>query len=256
MRLAPDVISYQSGPIRGTWPWCELVAARELGCEVTVTEAWAPRATFDLFGAWGGVIESGRSLPGAAATLAKAIHNSTWGQFAMDGSDRAETRWTDEAGRRPFEVRLPGRHMPHAWTTHIAAETTARVRTRLLLEGIYASGKGFPVHVDTDGFVVRASRPMPACDQWRKKASMRQLDLRGPQLYRWTCGPRCGIFHREWHYCAAGVPADLAHHVFEADRTTTRIAHRGIFETTLPSTHSADHQAIAAYLAEMRSVTL
>ena len=262
VRLAPSVISYQSGPIRGTWTWVELVAARDLGCDVTVTESWAPRATFDLFGSWWAMVQSGRELPGVAATLAKAIHNSTWGQFAMEGEDRGVTQWIDEAGHRTLDLALPGQAMPHKWMMHVAAETTARVRVRLLLEGIYGSGRGYPVHVDTDGYVVRKSRPDPArtgesCGDWRRKSSMRSLDLRGPQLYRWTCGRGCGVAHAKWHYCAAGVPASAAPSVFENEGgVVMRTTNRGLFDITLPSTHSADWEAIAKYLAEtnVRSV--
>ena len=163
----------------------------------------------------------------------------------------------------PVEVVLEGRRMPHRWMTHVAAETTARVRTRLLLEGIYGDGRGYPVHVDTDGYVVRPSRPDPASSGdgpgcWRRKATMRRLDLRGPQLYRWTCGRGCGVSHAKWHYCAAGVPAAAAPAVFEAEGgVVMRTANRGVFDLTLPGTHSADWEAITRYLAEthVRSLT-
>ena len=61
--------------------------------------AWAPRRTFDLFGPWWELAETGRNLPGCAATLAKSIINATWGRlYCINGDQRAEVRWSDQEG--------------------------------------------------------------------------------------------------------------------------------------------------------------
>jgi hypothetical protein len=259
IRLAPDIIQFQRGPIRGTWAWCELAAARDLGCEVTVHDAWAPRATVDLFGTWWQMVRGIDQLPPGAQNLAKGICNSLWGQFAMTGDQRATIRWVDDRGTQPFEIPEDPRNMPHAWTTHIAAETTARVRTRLLAEGLYNAGIGHPVHVDTDGVIVRATKEDPtdtgnAPGQWRRKAAMRRVDIRAPQLYRWTCGKGCGVSHAKWHYVAAGVDAAAAPAVFDAGMAPTAISYRSLQDTCVPTTHSGDREDIARLIREAKAL--
>ena len=255
VRLAPDIVSYQTGPVTGVWPWCELVAGANLGCSVTVHRSWAPRQTLDLFGPWWQMAMSGRkALRGPALVLLKAILNSLWGQFAMNGEHRGRTTWADESGEHPVDVELPARSLPQRWTTHVAAETTARVRTRLLTEGIYG-GVGYPVHVDTDGVIVRTSRsdPTPGGDQpgqWRRKSEMTRVELRAPQVFRWQCGAGCGITHAKWHYTCAGVPDSAAPALFDR-APSVPIAHRGVFDVQIPTTHSADVQAITSWTSQI-----
>ena len=197
---------------------------------------------------------------GGALELAKAVTNSLWGQFAMNGEESALTRWTDDKGNVSYDVPKDPRRMPHAWTTHIAAETTARVRSRLLSEGLYGPGPGRAVHVDTDGIVVRQSHDVPGTagvgpGHWRLKAAMRKVDIRAPQLYRWTCGTGCGVTHARWHYVAAGVPHGSEAEVFERDgQPPTPIGHRGIFDVCLPACHSADAGQIEAWLREAKAL--
>ena len=217
VRLAPGYISFQHGRIEGIWPWCEVAAARALGCDVRITRLWAPRRTADLFGSWWPMVAEGRALPGAAAKLAKAIANSTWGQFGMKGEERSIRQWLDESTF--YDTPEPERAMPHEWTAHVAAETTARIRTRMLLEGLYGSCR--PLHCDTDGLIIDNDGSTPANigdkpGQWSKGVELPTVDIRGPQLYRWSCGAACGVDHAEWHYNAAGIPVDEAPAFFAA----------------------------------------
>ena len=217
VRLAPGMISFQHGLVQGYWPWCELAAAKALGCDVKVLRMWAPRREAHLFDRWWPIIAEGRRLPGAAGVLAKAVANSTWGQFGMVATERALRSWTSDTGAMHVDVPQEDRQMPHEWTAHIAAETTARIRTRLLTEGLYGNCR--PVYMDTDGVIVPEGSTLPddsgdGPGQWRVKASMPKVDIRGPQLYRWTCGSECGVAHAEWHYNCAGVPDEQAPEVF------------------------------------------
>ena len=217
VRLAPGMIRFQHGVIHGFWPWCELAAAKALGCEVKILAMWAPRREADLFGAWWPHIADGRALPGCAGVLAKAIANSTWGQFGMMGTDRGLRSWTSDTGATFLDVPQPDRAMPHQWTAHIGVETTGRIRTRVLVEGLY--GNCQPVYIDTDGIIVPEGSTLPddsgsGPGQWRVKAVMPKVQIRGPQMYRWTCGSECGVDHAEWHYNCSGVPDDEAPAMF------------------------------------------
>lgn len=214
VRINTDLVSYQRGHISGTWAWCELAAAIELGATVTVIRAWAPTRTAELFGPWWPLAMEGRNLPGRAGVLAKAISNSTWGQFGMQAEQRARRHYTDDTGTRWVDIPLVDHDLPHTWTAHIAAETTARVRTQLL-QGIAATN---PAHTDTDGMIVKAGTMPPNMGdnpgQWRIKETMSTVEVRGPQLYRWEC-PECGIRHDHWHYNTSGIPHTDAATFFE-----------------------------------------
>jgi DNA polymerase type B, organellar and viral len=245
VRLAPEVIQWQTGTVHGTWSWSELAAARSLGCRVDVKKCWAPSRTHDLFGPWEKLANEGRQLPGAARVFAKMLTNSLWGCFAMSGDNRGELHWTDDGGEHPVHIGLPERNLPHARTAHVAAETAARVRVRMLLEGLYGAGGSPPIHVDTDGIIVRkrAQLPVPNGDQpgqWRLKTSMAKVEIKAPQVYRYTCGQGCGVTHTQWHYVTAGVPASMAADVF--DRTSAMglpvNAHAG--DLVLPQGNSAE----------------
>ena len=214
VRIDTDLVSYQRGTITGTWAWCELAAAAELGAEITVTNCWAPTRTAEIFGPWWPLAMEGRQLPGRAGILAKSISNSTWGQFGMIAENRARRHYTDDTGTRWVDIPLSDHDLPHTWTAHVAAETTARVRTQLL-QGI---AQTTPAHADTDGLIVPAGQtPNNSGDQpgqWRVKHTMTTVDVRGPQLYRWEC-PECGIRHDHWHYNTSGIPASEAATWFE-----------------------------------------
>lgn len=47
------------------------------------------------------------------------------------------------------------------------------------------------------------------------KTTMRKVEIRAPQVYRYQCGQGCGVAHRPWHYSVAGVPAAAAERLFE-----------------------------------------
>ena len=248
-RIAPAIIQFQWGTIRGVWPWCELAAAAAVGATVTVHRSWAPRRTADLFGSWWPMVDEGRNLGGGAGVLAKSISNSLWGQFGMVGDDRSETRWSDDKGDEPYSVDLDPRHMPHAWTAHVAAETTARLRTRMVLEALYGS-QFSPVHMDTDGMIIRSSSevPSPCGDlpgQWRIKERMAKVDIRAPQLYRYTCGKGCGVpgplGHAKWHYVASGLSATQAPEFFrKSGAARTQISYLSNYDQCLTPAHSDD----------------
>ena len=226
VRIDPEIIQWQWGHIEGVWPWCELRAARDVGAEVRVVQSWAPSRSADLFGGWLAVVAEGRNLEGNAKRVVKAVANATWGVFGMRGDDTAEVRWTDDTGDRSYTVAKTTRMLPHRRCAHIAAETAARVRTRLLTEALY----GFAlhaVHTDTDGVIVRASavtkghetspsdiNGVPLND-WIIKQRMAKVEVRAPQVYRYTCGRGCGVGHAKWHYVASGVPPEHAPAVFE-----------------------------------------
>ena len=245
VRIAQHLIQFQWGTVRGVWPWCELAAAQAVGATVIVHRSWAPRRTADLFTSWWPMAEEGRALEGAAGNLAKAISNSLWGQFGMIGDDRTTTLWADPAGKVPSTVDQEARILPHSWTAHVAAETTARVRSRIVTEGLYGS-QFSPVHVDTDGIIIRKSAevPCPCGDgpgQWRIKERMAKVDIRAPQLYRYTCGRGCGVAHAKWHYVASGLTASQAPEFFrrEGHRGTT-ISYLAQFDQVLSPAHSDD----------------
>ena len=245
LRLASDMIVFPFGYVTGTWSWCELAAARQLGCSVKVSRCWAPTSTVDLFGdRWARILADARTLPPAAARVVKAAANSTWGMFAMTGDHVETLRWTDDAGLAPLRVPLPPRPMPQASTCHVAAETAARVRVRMLLEGLYGRFEA-PVHVDTDGIIVRASsaRGMPSSGgpgDWRAKSAMHRVDIRAPQVYRYTCGKGCGIDHAKWHYVTAGTPPDLARNLFERMGQTGGMVSPNGIDIVLPSWSAQD----------------
>jgi hypothetical protein len=263
VRVAPAIIQFQWGRLAGVWPWCELHAAADLGCEVKVVRSFAPRREGDIFGAWWPIAQEGRRLPGTASRLAKAITNSLWGQFGMVGDSRSEVRWSDDAGEVPFSVDLPERMMPHAWCAHVAAETTGRVRKRLLTEGLYDS-RSRPVHIDTDGIIVRRGTQLPVCQQatgdegaWRDKTDMARVQIKAPQLYRFTCGTGCGLTHAKWHYVASGLTKQQAPGFFrKAGDTATQISYLAQFDSCLPPGHADDVERRRKLLAEAQGLGL
>ena len=217
----PEVVLYPTdGTLDGTWSLIELEEARRLGCYVRVHEAWVPQVYCRPFDAWWPLMREGRALPGAAGTLAKMMANTLWGTFAMEGAP-TKWKWSTKHGTdtpRPVETTAAERrNLPHARTRHIAVETTARVRLRILREGLYGSPVP-PLHVDTDGIIIRGSVPCPAPSgdrpgQWREKWRCRVIEIVAPQTYRLTCGHGCGVTHARWHYVSAGrTPAEAAEH--------------------------------------------
>lgn len=250
-RLGPEMITFPTGHVSGIWPWCELAAAAALGCDVRVKRSWAPMVEAEPFARWWEWGQVGRALGGGAGRLAKAILNSTWGMFAMAGDDRSIVKWTDDVGDRSVTVALkPLVNMPQRRTAHIAAETAARVRTRVLTEALYGAGAA-PVHIDTDGMIVRKSSPVPspagdAPGEWRVKKSMRVVEIRAPQCYRDQCAPVCPSCRGgDWHYTTAGMGNDAARGVFERVGSGVPFGVMGL-DYVLPSHNTMEQAAFRA----------
>jgi hypothetical protein len=193
--------------VRGRWPLGELRLARGLGSQVHIRRAWVPDRTLEPFGAWARLVTAGRGLPGRAAQLAKRVANLLWGCMAMSGS-HSTWGWPDEKAHARLIARRPPprRPIPQTYLRHIAAETTSRVRSKLLAEGIYG-GRYSPVYVDTDGIIIRRSAPCPAGGGWREKWAAPTVEIRAPQVFRRTCPLACGATHpsTRWHYTYSGV---------------------------------------------------
>ena len=70
---------------------------------------------------------------------------------------------------------------------------------------------------------------------------MAKVDIRAPQLYRYTCGRGCGVAHAKWHYVASGLTASQAPEFFrrEGHRGTT-ISYLAQFDQVLSPAHSDD----------------
>jgi hypothetical protein len=253
VRVDTYAICFQTGDIEGSWTWCELDAAAKLGCEIEILESYAPRRTFDLFGPWWQLAQTGRELSPAAAKLSKAIANSTWGQFAMTGEGRQEVQWCDDKGDEPFYVDCPSRSMPHQWAVHIAAEVTSRVRVQTLTEGLYGMN-GPAIHVDTDGLIGYADNVTPLnvgsnFGQWSVKEKMDVLEIRAPQLYRFRRPER-----NDWKYVASGMTARQAAYVFSKSQETTSVAYLSYTDTVLPTCDASDVGAVNHYLQQAKKL--
>jgi hypothetical protein len=258
VRVADDIIQFQWGTIRGVWPWCDLSLAAALGCEVTPLAVWAPaKREVDLFGEWWQLVAEGRALPTTAAVrLAKQLANALWGTFAMDGGDRALVSWSDDQGDQNYTVRRNERRLPHVRTAHIAAETSARVRTRLHAEGLYGIGHN-AVYIDTDGYIVRRSAVTRTSvpPGWRIKQRMRKVEIRAPQCYRYQCGKGCGVKHARWHHVVSGVDPTDAARLFER-RGSGEYASRSALadvDIVLPPGHAAEAAPRLEEIAKARA---
>ena len=255
VRIDKNAIQFQYHEISGVWTWRELDAAKQIGCEVEVTQCYAPRRSFDLFGPWWDMAKEGRSLINGGDRMAKAIANSTWGQFSMRGDDRGQVYWADDRGSNPFITDLPKRNLPHVWGLHIAAEVCSRVRTQTLLEGLYGS-PGWVVHVDTDGIIMHDSANLPKNSgdnfgQWRVKETMNQCEIRAPQFYRYT---KLGEPDR-WHYVASGQTHDQAVQTFSRHPDTmTKISFLSRLDHCLAPGSSRDVEGINRQLEELQRV--
>lgn len=245
VRVGDAAIQFQRGVIRGRWPWCELQATEALGFAVRVERSWAATATADLFGeTWQSEMTTLADLPGAASRLGKSTMNTTWGVFGMHGADRGEVTWLDRDAA--LHVALAPQALPHRHAAHVAAETAARLRARVLTEALY--GDIAPViHVDTDGVILRRSSPLPSpsgegAGEWREKGTYNVVDVKAPQVWRGQCDS-CGISHPAWHYCVAGVGPDQAESVFRRMPAGVRCGIRGL-DTVLPAGHAQDPGAL------------
>jgi hypothetical protein len=253
VRIAPQAIQFQWGQLEGVWSWIELDAAKQLGCKIEILENYAPGRTQDLFSSWWDLAQEGRSLPKGASNLAKAVANSTWGQFAMRGDDRSEISYADERGNEPIEVQMQPRGLPHKYALHVAVEVTARVRTQTLMEGIY--GVGTAVHIDTDGMIVPVGSPEPknsgtGFGQWRVKETMKVVELRAPQFYRYQ-KPNNTI---DWHYVASGMNQQMARKTFENNDINSSCAFLNLTDNCLPPANANDEMLMDAIYREAISM--
>jgi len=262
VRVGPNAIQFQTGTFEGVWTWVELDAAKQLGCDIEVLNNYAPGRSLDLFSNWWDMAQTGRSLSGGAAKLAKAIANSTWGQFAMQGDARAEVSWADEKGNQPFITELDQRPMPHVYALGLAAEITGRVRAQTLLEGVYGTG-GTPEHIDTDGVIIpfnaRAPKNVgPNFGQWKLKEQMATVQILAPQFYRyrreseWFFADNGKRVEGPWHYVASGMSHDLAKRTFDRKPIESPIAYLSIQDVCLPSANADDRDYIDRLLLEAK----
>lgn len=252
VRLAPNMIQWRLGYLEGVYTWGEIAAAASLGAEVEVLRTWAPLTEISPFGPWWELMTSAyATLTPNAVKLVKALGNLVWSHFAMNGDDAATIRWQDDLGDRPMMTEKGSRSMPQANTIHLAAETSSRVRVRMLLEGLYGDVED-PVHVDTDGMIVSAAsaarrRTGDLVGDWRPKTFMDLVEIRAPQLYRYTCGPSCGIDHSRYHYVAAGTPAKYAAELFDGKHPGFQISMSGE-DTVIPDGHDLNLEQRSRYL--------
>ena len=187
------------------WSWRELRAAREAGHTVKVVRSWAGRFEQDAFGEpWETIVGEGRALP-LGGRFAKAAFNATWGGFASKANQVDYLRWTDPDGLH-FDVTTPkvSAPMPIEAAGWVATEILARVRSQLFVEALSRPGA---VYCDTDG-VIAPEGWLPAREgdrlgDWSKRQTMRQVQIKGPRLYRWAEEDDPQHF---WRYLTAGVP--------------------------------------------------
>jgi hypothetical protein len=252
VRLGPNAIQWARGDLEGVWTWCELDAAMQVGAIVTPVRVWAPTGETSPFDAWWTLCRWARDAVGEdAAKLVKAITNMLWSTFALVDDGRSATvRWRDDHGDEPTSVRRPRRRMPQANTVHVSAETSSRVRRRMLLEGLYGDTET-PSHCDTDGIICSLESAMRrtrghGAGEWRFKNEMRTLQIKAPQLYRYTCGPYCGVDHSQWHYVASGIPGRFASELFER-HPGFQVSMRGD-DQVLPSGSLLEGEQLARYL--------
>lgn len=204
-RVAEEVVIWPHGDVEGTWTLGELALAHGLGCKVEISRAWVGRKPARFLDRWWAMMQEARALPGQAGKLGKIASNLLWGGWAMDGW-RGRWTWPTHTGTTParcLEETEPLK-LPHATLRHLAVETTARVRVKLLDEGLLNYPEA--LHVDTDGVIVDAGAPAPTGEGWRVKRTHDDLDVRAPQVYRYRTGGG------RWTYVAAGMSAEQAAH--------------------------------------------
>lgn len=225
-QMRPDQESgrYPTGRIlRGWWLADELAAAVEAGCRVRrVRELYVHMSAQRPFAPWLDAIEEGRALRGWPGDLSKAAGNALWGSFAPPDAPGLRTVESWSARGRRRRVRPTRAARGPLYDLALAEGVCARVRARL-----YAALREAPapalLAAHTDGFWARrlARPPMG----FRSKARASELDLLGPQTYRYRPAP---LSYRrrpesQWPervpdpvYVCAGIPARHAPAVFSA----------------------------------------
>ena len=110
----------------------------------------------------------------------------------------------------------------------------------MLLEGLYGGGNlepNHPAHIDTDGVIIprstlsRFSSYMIGAKvgQWRVKQEMNRLEVKAPQLYRFTCSANCS---HGWHYVASGMTTKQAQAFFDRPERGLKISLNSTEEQT------------------------
>ena len=146
--------------------------------------------------------------------------------------------------------------MAQAACAHWAAETTSRVRVRLMTEGL-----GFdaaPVHVDTDGIIVSREADHPWLSNelggWGLRRVMRVLEVRAPQVYRFKDECHECWNATSWHYVCAGTrPADAPALFDRLHSIGSRVAFMGS-DLVLPDAVAGDPRIDAWHREGLASV--
>lgn len=194
-------VCYGWGNAEGWWSWRDLRLARNAGADVRIMLSYVGYNETDLFGEWWKQFSPLRKLAGYPGKIAKAITSTLWGQFALSDAASHRVRWMDEWGKRRLLVEQSNSKLPHRFAVHIASETTARVRQKLWSEGLQIPDA---VYCDTDSVICGKGATAPG-DGWiKKKGELLQIDIRGPQVYRYSC-IGCGDDHPNWHYVVGGI---------------------------------------------------
>ena len=171
---------------------------------------------------------------------------------------RYTVRWSDDEGAHPVVVGRSRRALPQASTAHIAAEVAARVRTQTLAEVYKMSA--YPIHIDTDGVIVRrsAAKPYPTTckpGEWRRKQVMRLVEMRAPQLYRYKCDLDCCWTATNWHYVAAGMCPSRAAELFDRAHPS-RVSILNGHDTVLPPGNAWELEKLKPWISEARGLRM
>lgn len=202
--------------MQGLWTWQELQQALAVGCRIVkLVEGWAHIAGgAQPFAPWWDAIQTGRTMPGLAGTLAKVTGNALWGRFCMDGRAGGQRTIRSLGPRakmssRPWPLRggLPPSH-------DLAETISGRVRAKLHAAMAVAGPRLISAH--TDGFWTHALSGLDdewlGADDWRLKDRARRLQVLNPQALRYWPTPPA-----EWEpgIVLAGVPSRQAGDAFE-----------------------------------------
>lgn len=208
--------------VRNIWTWTDLRLAQDTGCDVTVHTSWTGDEYADLFGEWWAMVADARRT----VQLSKYVTSQVWGQFALRSSPGWRIRWNDAYGNEPVRRKIRAKAPRIPTSPIVAAEISARVRSRLYREGM-AGNRGV-VYVDTDGIIADGGLPPDnvgdSPGQWRMKAFMPTCEIKAPQCYRFTLNDKVPEI---WHYSVAGFPPDSAERIFHATGRTPERIHVG-----------------------------
>lgn len=210
---------WQTGELRGWFPLRELRMAREVGCQVRPWIVYQGRDYLSPFDHWHDRMVELRALPGSAGRMGKVIANALWGTFA-NGAETTVVRFLDDPGCRVDPDSVSIRRPPPPEAAFVACEISSRVRERVFRE----LGPSKPIYVDTDGGVIRRSRPLP--------------DRMGDAIGDWSVRDRFERFE------LVGVGAYIGHR-YDGRRSVVLSGHEGIASSVDVRRAGADGWAIA-----------